>query len=124
MSVANKNKVVGQVKVRVDGDLLETDGSSTMELGGAKRSSVTGDYQASAFSESTEPAKCEVNLLMKAGLGLVALSRIDDATLTMETDVGRTYIMRGAYVAEVISFGSNDGKAKVVFMAGPAEEML
>lgn len=120
----NKNRVVGQVRVKVDGGLLETDGSSTMDVGGPKRDPITGDYQAGAFRESTEPSKVETTILMKAGLSLAALGRIDNATVTMETDTGVTYVVRNAYVAEPVSFASNDGKAKVVFMGPPAEELL
>ena len=121
--MANPNRVVGQVKIKADGQLLETDGQSTMNIGGPSRESVTGDYQAGAFSESTNAASCECNLLMKAGLSLTGLAAIDNATLTMETDTGRTYIMRNAYVSETISFSTNEGKAKVMFMGPPAEEM-
>lgn len=121
--MANPNRVVGQVRVKVDGDILETDGQSTLELGGPMRTAVKGDYQAGSFSETTEPSKVEVNLLMKRGTSLAAIRAIDNATLTVETDVGQTYIVRGAYVAETISFNSNEGKAKVVFQGPPAEEM-
>lgn len=121
--MANSNRVVGQVRVKIDGDLLDTDGKSTLELGGPKRESVIGDYQAGSFRESTEPSKVEVNLLMKASLSLGALRLIDNATVTMETDVGQTFIVRNAYVSDVISFATGDGTAKVVFMGPPAEQV-
>lgn len=117
------NRVVGQVKVKVDGDIYETDGSTGMEIGGPSREPVTGDYQAGAFKEATNPAKCEVTILYKAGVSLSAVRNITDATLTMECDTGAVWIMRNAYVADVISFSTSDGKAKVVFQGPPAEEM-
>lgn len=119
--MANKNQVLGQVRIKVDGDLIESDGSSTIELGGAMRESVKGDYQAGAFRETTEPSKVEASVLIKAGVDLAALRAIDNATLTVETDIGSVYIIRSAYVAEVISISTSDGKAKVVFMGPPAE---
>jgi hypothetical protein len=121
--MANASRVVGQVRVKIDGDLLDTDGKSTMDLGGPRRESVPGDYQAGSFRESTAEAKVEVNLLMKASLSLTALRLIDNATVTMETDVGHTFIVRNAYVADVISFGSESGTAKVVFQGPPAEQL-
>ena len=122
--MANQNRVVGQVKVKIDGALLETDGKSTLELGGPKREAVSGDYQAGAFKEMTEPSKCEVSILVKVGTSLAALRLIDNATLTIETDIGQTYIVANAYVADVISFATGDGTAKIVFQGPPAEEML
>jgi hypothetical protein len=121
--MANKNRVVGQVKITIDGTRYSTSGESTMEIGGPTREPVTGDYEASAFKESTSPSKCEVTLLYKGGTSLSALRDIDDATVTLETDTGATWIMRNAYAADVISFGQ-DGKAKVVFQGPPAEEVL
>lgn len=121
--MANKNQVVGQVKVKVDGATYPTDGASSMEIGGPVREPVPGDYDAASFKTSTAPSKVEVNLLLKKGLSLAALRAIDNATLTIETDVKTSYIVRNAYVADVISW-SQDGKAKVVFMGPPAEEVL
>ncbi|RHW17204.1 hypothetical protein D1610_11685 [Sphingomonas gilva] len=122
--MANRNKVLGQARVKYDGELLETDGQSQMELGGPVRTAVRGDYQAGAFSEATAESKLTANVLIKAGLSLVGLRNIDNATVTFEADTGQTYIVRNAYVADVISFSSGEGKAAVVFQGPPAEEML
>lgn len=122
--MANPNRVAGQAKVKVDGGILETDGSSTLDLGGPVREAVEGDYQAGAFRESTAPSKLDCSILLKGGTRLSQLRTIDNATLTLETDVGQTWVVRNAYVAEVISFNTADGKAKVVFQGPPAEEMV
>lgn len=121
--MANKNRVAGQARVKVDGDLLDTDGTTSIELGGPKRESVTGDYQAGAFRQSEEPSKVEATILVKGGTSLASLRGIDNATVTLETDTGQTFIVRNAYVADVISFNTSEGKAKVVFQGPPAEEM-
>lgn len=122
--MANPNRVAGQVKVKVDGAMLETDGTSSMELGGTTREPVQGDYQAGAFKEMTKESKLECTVLLKAGTGLAWLRAVDNATVTLETDVGQTYVMRNAYVAEVIMLSTSDGKAKLVFQGPPAEELL
>ncbi|MGE4302442.1 MAG: phage tail tube protein [Novosphingobium sp.] len=121
--MANKNQVVGQARVKVDGTVYSTSGESTMDIGGPSRESVKGDYEAGAYKEMTNEAKLDTTLLYKRGVSLADLRAIDDATVLFETDTGVTWIMREAYVAEVISFGQ-DGKAKVVFQSGPAEEVL
>lgn len=121
--MANRNQVLGQVRVKVDGEVLETNGTSTIELGGPVRTPVVGDYQAGAFSETIAPSKVETNLLVKQGTSVASLRTIDNATLTIEADIGRTYIIRGAYVAEVISLTTSEGTAQVVFQGPPAEEV-
>lgn len=121
--MANKNRVVGQAKVKIDGDILDTDGTSTLDIGGPKRTAVNGDYQAGSFSETTAESKMECTILLKAGLNLTQLGRVDNATLTMETDVGQTFIVRNAYVVDPPTFATNDGKAKVTFQGPPAEQV-
>lgn len=121
--MANPNQVVGQVRINVDGDTLDTDGESTLELGGPSREPATGDYQAASFSEKTNPSKLTTKILVKRGTSLTALQRIDNATVSLRTDVGQTFIIRNAYVAEVISLSTSDGKADVVFQGPPAEEL-
>ncbi len=119
----NPNQVVGQVRVKVDGKMYPTSGEATMEIGGPMREAVAGDYDASSFKQTEAPSKTEVSILLKQGVRLSELRAIDNATITLETDVGSTWIVRQAYCADVISFGQ-DGKAKVVFGGPPAEEML
>lgn len=121
--MANPNRVVGQMRVKIDGTSYPTSGESSLEIGGPVREAVAGDYDASAFKESTAPSKAEVTINYKAGISLSALRAIDNATLTMEADTGVTWIVRNAYVADVISFGQ-DGKAKLVLQGPPAEEMV
>lgn len=121
--MANPNRVVGQMRVKIDGAAYPTSGETSLEIGGPMRESVPGDYEAGAFKESTAPAKAETSLLYKAEISLANLRSVDNATLILETDTGQTWIVRNAYVSDVISF-TQDGKAKVVFQGPPAEEMV
>lgn len=121
--MANPNRVVGQMKVKVDGTSYPTSGETSLEIGGPSREAVAGDFDASAFKESTNPSKADVTINYKIGVSLSSLRAIDNATLVLETDTGVTWIVRNAYVSDVISFDQS-GKAKVVFQGPPAEEML
>lgn len=121
--MANPNQVVGQARIKVDGDTLDTDGESTLELGGPVREAQRGDYQAGAFSEKTAESKLTVKILVKRGTSLTALRDIDNATIDFRTDTGQSFLIRNAYVAEVVSLSTSDGKADVVLQGPPAEEL-
>lgn len=121
--MANRNQVVGQVTITVDGDRLPTSGEATLDIGGAARENVPGDYEAGAFKETTQPSRCEVTLLYKGAVNLSAIRNIDNATITLTTDNGKSWLMRNAYSTEPPNFGQ-DGKAKVMFEGPPAEEVL
>lgn len=121
--MSNPNRVVGQIKLTVDGTAYSTSGEATLDIGGPVREAVAGDFEAGAFKETTAASKCEATLLLKQGVSLSELRKIENATITVQTDIGTTWIVRNAYTADAISFGQ-DGKAKVVFGGPPAEEML
>lgn len=118
----NPNKTWGQTRVTVDGLYLQTAGKNTFEIGGIVRAAVTGDNKAGFFNETTKESTCEVEVLMTAGVSLVALQAIDNATLVHVCDTGQTYIMRNAFVVDAVS--ASDGKVKVKFAGPPAEEEL
>lgn len=122
--MANPNRVVGQSKIKIDGTSYPSAGKSTLEIGGPARTPVKGDYDAGSFSETTEPSKLDVSLLYKAGVSLADLRSIDNATVLHELDTGVTWIIRNAYVAEVISYDTSSGEAKLVIQGPPAEEMM
>lgn len=118
-----KNQVTGQARIKIDGDLLDSDGSATLEIGGAKRESVTGDYSAGAFKESTEPSKLEVTVLNKGDTQIAAYRKITAATVTVEFDNGQSWLIPSGYCADTITLNQADGKAKLVFMGEPAEQL-
>ena len=117
------NQVVGQARVKIDGALLETDGQTKLEIGGPKREPVMGDYQAGNFRESTEASKVEVSVLYKDQTDLAGYRGVTDATITIEYDTGKVWVVRGGYYADVASINQQDGKASLVFMGQPAESL-
>lgn len=121
--MANPNQVVGQVKIKIDGETLQSKPGATLEIGGATRTAQRGDYQAGAFSEETTESKVTATLLMKRSVSLTAIRAIDNATITFETDVGKTYIIRNAYSAEAPVLTAGGEGANVVFQGPPAEEL-
>jgi hypothetical protein len=119
--MANKNKVWGQTKIRVNGLMLDTEGKSTLEMGGIAREAVMADHKAGFFSESTQPSKLTCNVLVTAGVSLSEMQGWDDVTATMEADTGQTYVINHGYVAEVLTV--SEGKAQLVIQGPPAEEI-
>lgn len=122
--MANRNQILGQARFTADGQTFASDGSSTLDLGGVTRESVVGDFDANSYKETPVPSRCELNILIKRGTSLAQINAIDNATLVMVADTGQQYIVRGAYVADAVSLSTSDGKARVVLMGPPAEELL
>ena len=121
--MANRNQVLGQVTIEVDGDRMPTSGESTLQIGGPQRENVPGDFDAGSFMEKTVPARCVVSLLHRDGVSIASMRAIDNATLIMKADTGKTWVVRGAYFCEAGEI-SQDGKVQVTFEGQPAEELL
>jgi hypothetical protein len=122
--MAGKNQVIGKARVRVDGVLLDTAGDTSLEPGGAFREHVEGDFSASAFREGPpRPAKLEVNVLTKGSFSATRFGAIVDATVSVEFDNGRSFLIRGAYAEAAPTITTSDGKAKGVLQGEPAEEV-
>lgn len=122
--MANPNQVVGRLKIKIDGAMQPTaQGKATMNIGGVTREAVPGDYESGSFMEKQVPSETDFEVLLKKGVSLANLRAIDNATLTLETDIGTSYIVRNAYCADAITVGQ-EGSAKVKFMGPPAEEVL
>jgi len=121
--MANRNQVMGQVTIEVDGERMPTSGESTLQIGGTQRENVPGDFDAGGFMERTVPSRCTVALLHRDRVSIASMRSIDNATLILKADMGKTWVVRGAYFVEASEFGQ-DGKASVIFEGQAAEELL
>lgn len=121
--MANRNQVLGQVTIEIDGERMPTSGESSLQIGGPQRENVPGDFDAGGFMEKTVPSRCVVSLLHRDGVSIASMRSIDNATLIMKADTGKTWVVRGAYFCEAGDIGQ-DGKASVTFEGQPAEELL
>lgn len=121
--MANRNQVVGQVTIEIDGERQPTSGESTMQIGGVQRENVPGDYEAGSFKEMTVPSRTTVALRHTDQVSLAAMRDIDNATLILTSDTGKTWVVRGAYFVEASDF-SQDGKVSATFEGQPAEELV
>lgn len=119
--MANPNKVMGQARIRVNGQEMITAPKATLELGGITRDSVEADGRAGFFSEKSSPSKMECEVIVTPGLSISALN-FDDATVTFEADTGQVFVIGHGYSSETPSV--NDGKCKLTIMGPPAEELL
>lgn len=117
-------KLFGKGRIRVDGKSWRTHAGGSLDMGGIKRNPRPGSNDADAYTEEVVPSKIETELQFGEGDSLAEIGAISDATITWELDTGQTYIIRGGYSSETPTLTEGEGKAKVVFMGPPAEEMV
>lgn len=111
--------------IKVDGMLLATMPSPTVDLGGVERTPVVGNNAVHGYSETPKPAMLECDISLGQGMGLAQMQNITGATVTYEADTGQTYVIRDAFVTETLKVtGGADGKVSLRFAGQPAEELL
>jgi hypothetical protein len=122
--MAGRNQVSGKAKVRIDGAVIDTAGDTVLTLGGPNREPVEGDFDEGAFREGApRPSKLEINILNKASFSATAFGAIVDATVSVEFDTGKSYVIRGAYAEAAPDMTTADGKAKGVLYGKRAQEL-
>lgn len=111
--------------IKVDGQLLPTLPSPTVDLGGPERAPVVGNNTVLGYSEVIKPATLECDISLGLGESLAQLQKISGATIIYEADTGQTYMIREAFVTETLKVsGGADGKVTLKFAGQPAEEMV
>lgn len=118
------NQVIGKAKVRIDGALYDTAGDTMLDTGGPNRTPVEGDYEEGAFQEGpVKPSKLEFSALTKDSFSATAFGQIKNATVNVEFDNGKSFVIRQAYSEGRPPMGTSDGKAKCVIYGKAAQEV-
>jgi hypothetical protein len=108
-------QVFGRATIKYDGNALLTDKGAKLNLGGVERKPVVGD-QVHGFAEEMKEAFIDCVISMTKDTDLDAIRKITNSTITFETDIGVTYILKNAWssVPPEITAGEG-GKIPVKF---------
>lgn len=116
------SQVTGRCWLYVDGALLRSKaGAKLAGVGGLERTAVMGN-QVYGYAEKVVAPTVEATLADTADLSLVALAQVTDATITFETDTGKTYIVRHAWCQSPPDLTEGEGDVAVVFAGMSVEE--
>lgn len=115
------SKYLGQATISYDGNKLDTQKSAKINLGGTSRKPVVGSVGV-GYAEELVPATVECEVNVSKDTPVEAIRNITNATITFQADIGSTWVVREAFLEEVLSLGEGDGgKMKVKFTGSPAE---
>lgn len=112
-------KVFGRAFVRADGKALSTMPGAKLNPGGVERTPITLESGEVRYTEKMVHAEIEVDIAIGADTDIVALNKIESATITFEADTGQRYIMRNGFVTGPVNLAAGEGKGSIKF-AGEA----
>jgi hypothetical protein len=116
-------QITGRCWLSVNGALLRSKtGAKLTGAGGIERTPVVG-AQVWGYSEKAVAPTIEATLAHTADLSLQTLNAIEDATITFETDTGRTFLLNHAWCQTAPGLTDGEGDVPVTFGAYAIEEV-
>lgn len=109
--------------LKVNGQIFDAKGSFTYNLGRPKREGILGSSGPTGYKEMPQIPFCEGELTDSLGLSLDALTKITDATVTIELAVGKVFLLKNAYWASEGNVQTEEGNIALRFEGSSAEEV-
>lgn len=114
----------GIIFARLDGDLLPfKEGTLTVNFGGAERTPVMVNGQI-FFTEATTPGVVSGTLLHTSATEIEKLQAKTAATITLETDSGKTFRMNNAFYSGPPELSAGEGDLTVEFTGSPIPKAI
>lgn len=101
----------GRAKIRVDGKEYRTLDGASLNAGGVKREAKKG-YEVYGYTEAVEEPTVECKIPLGREDSLIEINKIKDATVEFVTDIGKTYMMIGAWCSEPAKLSGGDVDVK------------
>src|SRR5689334_17917564 len=99
----------GLVSSQLNGEIQNAKGSFTVNLGRPKREAIVGADAVHGYKETKQVAFIEGEVTDRSDLDLNKLVTMTDATVTLETGVGKVYVLRNAWFAGEGSLETEEG---------------
>jgi len=117
------NQITGRVRVSVSGNLLRSKSGAKLNIGGVERTPVDGDSGPHGFTEKTMVPFIECVISHTSDTDLEELKNMTDESITFETDTGKSYVLRNAWLENVIELAGGDGEVSLKFSGMSAEQV-
>mgnify|MGYP002622692294 CR=1 FL=1 len=117
-------QVTGRAFIKHNGQLFRSQNGAKLMYGNNERTTVIGDNGVHGFTEKPGEPKIECTVSHTAETSLEELAAITDASITFETDTGKVYIVRNAWLANSLELTANEnGELPLEFAGMSCEEV-
>lgn len=115
------SKVTGRVFVTVAGTRLASKEGAKLIMGGFDREPVIADTGVVGYSEKIVAPGVECTIVHTAETSLEALRNITNASLSFDTDTGKSFVLSGAWCSKAVEL--EKGEVKLSFGALDCKEV-
>lgn len=117
------NQVTGRAYIKWNGQLLKTErGARLMNMSGLQRNTVAGN-EVFGYSEEPVAPSIEARVVHMADFSLDDLKNITNATVTFETDIGKTYAVYECWMENALDLSASDGMVDIKLTGKRCEEL-
>lgn len=113
-------QVTGRAYVNVNGQRLRSKPGAKLKFGGVEREPVVGDDSVHGYSEKLTAPSVECTISHTADTNLQELQATTSATVTFETDTGKTFLLQEAWTANALEL--TNGEVAITFNGVRCEE--
>ena len=113
----------GIIQLQVDGEIFDAKGNFTYNLGRPVREAIVGMDTTHGFKETPQVAFIEGEITDRGDLDLASLITIDESTVTLALNNGKTIALRDAWFAGEGTGNSEEANFPVRFEGVSAEEV-
>lgn len=105
-------KVFGRAFITVGGKRYNTKEGASLKFGGIARDPVVGDGGVAGHQEKLEAPEVDCTIIATGEVSLAEIQKIDNATVSFDTDSGRSYVISNAFSGPVPELSRDGIKAK------------
>lgn len=119
----SNNRRAGILYIKIDGQVYDAKGNFTYNLGSNKRETIKGADRVHGFTEKVQAPFIEGEITDNANLDVAALTKIADATVTLELATGKVIVLRSAWYAADGDVKTEEGNIQARFEGLSCEEV-
>ena len=113
--MATTNRRAGTIFFKIDGTVRDAKGNFTYNFGSPKRTTIVGADKTHGFKEEPQPASIEGEITDKGDLDVKAITNIEDSTITLELNNGKTVALQNGYYTADGNVQTNEANIQVRF---------
>lgn len=116
--------LAGIVTVSVDGGPQRVKATAKFNFGGPERTAQDGN-RFYGFTSAIRAGRIEIAVLLHTDTDIAALQALEGATIVIEMDNNKAYVMTGASTMEPIEgdVGAGENEVTIVFGGNPIREL-
>lgn len=117
-------QITGRITLQFNGKAIRSLNGAKIMFGGVERTPVNDDQGGVHFSEKSINGGAEFTVPHGADTSIAELQTLVNATIIAETDTGKQYMGRGAFITNGLELTANEnGEVPVTVACQPMEEI-